>query len=81
MRNFIHACEIANEGERDLASCRASEFNDLFQEALMKEMEVEANLSGSGPESGRAKGFGFWFGKRKETRFAGGYHLTQISHQ
>ncbi len=67
VRNFVHACEIANEGERDLASRRASGFNDLFQEALMKEMDVEANPSGSAPESGQARGSGPGSGKVKKS--------------
>ncbi len=66
MHNFVHACEISNEGERDLASRWASGFNDLFQEALMKEMDVEANLSGSGPGSGWARGSGSGSGKGKK---------------
>ena len=40
--------------------------NDLFQEALMKEIDVEANPSGSGPESGRARGSGSGSGKGKK---------------
>ena len=45
--NMIHACEIANEAERDIAIRRASEFNELFEAALKKECEHNSG-SGSG---------------------------------
>lgn len=42
IRNLVHACEIANQGERDIAGRRASGFNQLFEAALQKEMVPDA---------------------------------------
>ena len=44
--NMVHACEVANEAEKDIAMRRASGFNELFEAVLKKEIEIE---SASGP--------------------------------
>jgi hypothetical protein len=38
---MVHACEVANQGERDIAGCHDSAFNQLFEAALVKELDVE----------------------------------------
>jgi hypothetical protein len=40
--NMVHACEIANEAEKDIAIRRASGFNELFEAASKKECESDA---------------------------------------
>jgi len=57
--NMVHACEMANETEKDIAIRRAFGFNELFEAALKKESEQNAELgSGVSPEdkSGSGKG-------------------------
>jgi hypothetical protein len=67
--NMVHACEIANEAERDIGIRRASGFNELYQAAINKECERHA---ASGPGSGTVGapdhqvGSGSGKGKRKE---------------
>jgi hypothetical protein len=39
MYNMVHACEIANEAEKDITIRRASGFNELFQAVMQKECE------------------------------------------
>jgi len=34
---MVHACEVANMAEKDIAIRRASGFNELFEAALKKE--------------------------------------------
>ena len=34
---MVHACEVANEAEREIGIWRASIFNELFEAALQKE--------------------------------------------
>jgi len=56
---MVHACEMANEAEKDIAIRRASGFNELFEAALKKESEQDAEPgSGVSPEdeSGSGKG-------------------------
>lgn len=61
--NMVHACEVANVAEKDIAIRRASGFNELFEAALKKECEhgaVESD-SGLGPglgDEGGTKGKG-----------------------
>lgn len=58
--NMVHACEMANEAEKDIAIRRASGFNELFEAALKKESRSASGAphdppSGS-PSSPKAKG-------------------------
>ena len=41
IRNMLHACEVANEGEREVAMRRASGLNELFEAALNKECQTK----------------------------------------
>jgi hypothetical protein len=65
--NMAHACEIANQAEKDIAMRRASGFNELFEAALKKECDVEEK-SGSGETHEQESGSGS-NGKGKERRF------------
>jgi hypothetical protein len=56
LRNLVHACEVANGAERDFASRRASVFDQLFEGALGK--EVELAIRGSGPGLSSSSGPG-----------------------
>ena len=47
--NMVHACQVANAAERDVAIRRASGFNELFEAALNKESNEGQLDSGSGP--------------------------------
>jgi hypothetical protein len=53
--NMVHACEIANGAEKDIAIRRASGFNELFEAALRKECDPEGG-SGSGESHGQESG-------------------------
>ena len=68
--NMVHACEIANEAERDVAIRRASGFNELFEAAVKKECAVDTG-NGSGSGLGRAQdqhsGSGSKKGKEKQS--------------
>ena len=46
--NMVHACQIANEAEKDNAIQRASGFNELFEAFLRKECEQEEGQLGPG---------------------------------
>lgn len=53
--NMIHACEIANQAERDIAIRRASGFNELYEAAVKKEADTAfkkeaATASGERPD-------------------------------
>jgi len=67
--NMVHACEVANVAEKDIAMRRASGFNELFEASLKKECErraVEPEL-GSGPgDEGHTEQFGPEVGKLKD---------------
>jgi hypothetical protein len=63
--NMVHACEIANEAEKDIAIRRASGFNELYEAALNKECS-HAVGSASGPGSGGADNQESGSGKGKE---------------
>jgi hypothetical protein len=52
--NMVHACEIANEAEKDIAIRRASGFNELFEAALKK--ECDGSNAESGAQSAQAVG-------------------------
>ena len=45
---MVHACEVANEAEKDIAIRRASGFNELFEAALKKECDAEKGDAGLG---------------------------------
>jgi len=45
--NMVHACEIANQAEKDITIRRASDFNELFEAAVKKEHALQMDL-GSG---------------------------------
>ena len=47
--NMVHACEISNEAEKNIAIRRASGFNELYEAALKKESERQ-----TGPDSDSA---------------------------
>ena len=55
--NMVHACEVANGAEKDIAIRRASGFNELFGAALNKECDEgqEELRSGSGSGLGSAQ--------------------------
>jgi len=42
--NMVHACEIANQSEKDIAIRRASGFNELFEAAVKKEHALQTDL-------------------------------------
>jgi len=42
--NMVHACEIANQAEKDIAIRRASGFNELFEAAVKKEHALQTDL-------------------------------------
>jgi hypothetical protein len=46
--NMVHACEIANKAEKDIAIRRASGFNELFEAALKKSLNRMPNPSQDG---------------------------------
>ena len=46
--NMVHACEMANQAEKDIAIRRASGFNELFEAALKKECSPGEDEAGSG---------------------------------
>lgn len=46
IRNMLHACEVSNEGEREVAMRRASGFNELFEAALNKECQTKSKPKG-----------------------------------
>ena len=57
--NMVHACEVGNVAEKDIAMRRASGFNELFEASLKKECEQGAvePEPGSGPgDEGGTKG-------------------------
>jgi len=58
MRNMAHACEVANVGERDYGSRRGSIFNELFEAAQLKEMNLEGKRRTQGKRSGTGSGSG-----------------------
>jgi len=67
--NMVHACEVANQAERDIGIRRASGFNELYEAAIKKECKSQA---ASGPGSGlesthnQQSGSGSGSGKGKE---------------
>jgi hypothetical protein len=63
--NMVHACQTANQSDKDLAIRRASGFNELFEAALKKESDLKAG-SGLGGADGMESGPGSK-GKGKET--------------
>jgi len=59
--NMVHACEVANEAEKDIGIRRASGFNELYEAALKKEIEDPDSDSASidqqsASQSGKGKG-------------------------
>jgi hypothetical protein len=73
LRNVVHACEAANEVERELAVRRVSGFNQLFEAALIKETQVsnyeadagaDADVDADGP-------FELWKNRKKSLRKSG----------
>ena len=54
--NMVHACQIANQSEKDIAIRRASGFNELFETALKKEIDLEAGSGPDGPEGQESGG-------------------------
>jgi hypothetical protein len=49
--NMVHACETANEAERDIGIRRASGFNELYEAALKKESEAIPDSESASVES------------------------------
>ena len=52
--NMFHACEIANQADKDVAIRRASGFNELYDAALKKECSSDTG-SGSGVQMDRKR--------------------------
>jgi hypothetical protein len=89
LRNMVHACETANQGERDLAARRAAGFNFLHEAAVMKgagEAEagpgnMETNRKGKGKEQDVASEeqtiqFGQGLVERSQDKWTWGSNLT-----
>jgi hypothetical protein len=59
MYNMVHACEIANEAEKDIAIRRASGYNEVYEAAMKKETdsaaEVPQNQQSGSRSTGKAK--------------------------
>ena len=50
---MVHACEVANEAEREIGIWRASIFNEVFEAALQKEgLPVKLGPDTSTPSRG-----------------------------
>ena len=65
--NMVHACEVANEAEKNIGNRRASGFNEFFEAVLNKECEIREVESGSGlgSEQGQASSGSKEKGKEK----------------
>jgi hypothetical protein len=52
--NMVHACEMANEAEKDIAIRRASGFNELYDAAMKKETDSAAGVPQNQPSGSRS---------------------------
>jgi len=84
---MAHACEVANVGERDYGSHRGSIFNELFEAAQLKEMNLEGKRRMQGKRSGSGLGLGVGYQvetisrkkQRKEKEVAPATQMPQIA--
>lgn len=54
MYNMVHACEMANKAEKDIAIRRASGFNELYEAAMKKEAASASGVTHDQPSGSRS---------------------------
>jgi hypothetical protein len=62
---MLHGCQVANEGEREVALRRCSGFHELFETALNKEREMKSN-----PKTDPTPALSSWLNPNREDPFA-----------